>query len=218
VLVAAVSLGAAACNDNTTNFVHVVAVATVRFVNATDVPITVANGGLVDTFNISLGFGRQSGCFLVDLSSGTTVPLTFTNATTGTVITGFDIALAVGSNVTIVAFADTTGVVQFAALTNRFSPAAGNAGLRFFNAAQPAGALIMQGNGIALTPFIGFGAPSAFANVLGGLTAVTFTNGTSTVLDAGTMTFTAGQNSTIVVGPAAGGATTPLRFFTTTGC
>jgi hypothetical protein len=213
----AVLLAVAACNDTTDqNFVHVVPVATVRFVNATDTPITIANGGVIDSVNINVRFGQQSGCMLVDLS--TTVPtLTFTNAATGVVLTGFDVPLVIGANVTIVAFADTTGIVQFAGLANRFTPLAGSAALRFFNAAQPAGSLIMLGNGAPLTPLIAFGLSSNFANVAAGSTAVTFSNGNTVVLDAGLQTLSAGQTSTIVVGPAESG-TTPLRFFTVRAC
>jgi hypothetical protein len=219
VLVGVLSLATVACNDSTNgNFVHIVAVATVRFVNATDAPITVSNGGVIDSLNIRLGFAHQSSCLLVDLSGGTTVPLlTFTDAVSGAVLTGFNVPIPVGGNVTIVAFADTNGVVSFAGMSNRFTPPAGKGALRFFNAVQATGSLMMLGDGVSLTPFIAFGAASNFASVRVGSTAVTFTNGTSTVLDAGLQTLGDGQTTTLVVGPPAAG-TTPLRFFPVHSC
>ena len=214
VFVAAVSLAAAACNDTNGNFVHTVNFALVRFVNATDTPITVVNNGVINTNNASLVFGRQSACVAVDLTDGATV--TFTNSVTGALITVSTSTLTIGGNFTVVAFIDTNGVMQFATVSNRFTPTAGHAGLRFFNAATASGPLTMLGNGIALSPPTPLGSASAFVNVPPVTETITFTNDT-TVLNAGAMTFTAGQSSTIVVGPAAAGTTT-LRFFTTTGC
>jgi len=64
----------------------------------------------------------------------------------------------------------------------------------------------------------GFGSASRFVNVPIDSASITFSNQTSFVLDAGRMAFPLGQNSTVVVGPAAPGATVPLRFFTVQGC
>ena len=211
-LVGVLALGTAGCND-TGNFVHVIDFVVVRFVNGTDVPITITNNGTTIIVQ-NLVFGAQAPCFAVDVNDLTT--LTFTNSTTGDVIP-VTLSLPVGGNFTIVAFADTNGVFRFAPLNNSFGPKPGDAGLRFFNSAQRAGALIMHGNGAALTPGVGFGAASNFVHVVAVSTTITFSSGTRTVLNAGALPLTTGQTATIVVGPPATGVA-PLRFFTANGC
>jgi hypothetical protein len=206
-----------ACNDETSNFVfaHGANVAVVRFVNATDVPITVTGNGVIDTTDANIAFGRQTACLIIDLSTPT--PLTFTNGLTTVVIPGFVAPPITGGSFTIVAFSALNGPIQFATLNNAFAPNSGDAGLRFFNAASTAGTLVMNGNGFPLTSGVNFGFSSGFVNVAPPTLAVTFTNGTTTVLDAGTQPFTAPLTSTIVVGNPAVGSTA-LRFFTTPSC
>jgi hypothetical protein len=219
VLGAMVSLAAlSACNDTNGNFVHTNAIAVVRFVNASDTPISVLNNGVLDTLNTSLVFGGQSSCLLVDLSTTTTTPLTFTNGVTRIVIPGFSTPLFVGGSFTVVAFSDASGVVQLATLGNAFTPLVSEAGLRFFNAAVTSGTVFMASNGQPITTGVNFGGTSGFVNVPAATQDITFTNGTSTVLDAGGMTFIAGQNTTIIFGPPVSGTTTPFRFFTVAGC
>lgn len=206
-----------ACNDETSNFVfaHGANVAVVRFVNATDIPITVTGNGVIDTTDANIAFGRQTACLIVDLSTPT--PLTFTNGRTTVVIPGFPTPPLTGGSFTIVAFSALNGPVQFATLNNAFAPNSGDAGLRFFNAASTAGTLVMNGNGAPITPGVNFGFSSAFVNVAPPTLAISFTNGTTTVLDVGTLPFTAPQTSTIVIGNPATGSTA-LRFFTTPSC
>jgi hypothetical protein len=215
-LVGVLALGAAGCNDDTSgNFVHTFDFVVVRFVNATDTPITVTNTGSdVTVITKNLVFGGQAPCLAVDVTDPST--LTFTNASTGQLLP-VTLTLPVGGNFTIIAFADTTNVVRFAALNNSFTPAPNDAGLRFFNGASRAGALVMNGNGVPLTPGIGFGAASNFASVVAAPTTITFTSVATTVLNAGTLTLLAGATSTIVVGPPAAGVA-PLRSFTVAGC
>lgn len=207
----------AACNDDTSNFVfvHTANTAVVRFVNATDTPITVRANGVIDTVNTRLGFGQQSSCLLVDLT--TTLPLTFTNGVTTVIIPGVVTPPLIGGSFTVVAFAALNGPVQFVALNNAFVPTPGSAGLRFFNAASPAGPLTIRGNGVALSPAVNFGQSTAFLSVSPDPMGITFTNGTVTVLDAGTLAFPIAQSSTIIVGPPSAGSTT-FRFFTTVSC
>jgi len=124
----------------------------------------------------------------------------------------------------VVAYPGTGGTTQFATLSNTYTPTSGNAGLRVFNAANagsfdtyvttPGGAMTTA-NATATA----FGGNSAFFSVPASSQQVRFTNaGTQTVgLDAGNNTFVAGQNSTIVLAPAATGTTT-LRSFYSGGC
>lgn len=211
---------AAACGDN--NSVQVANVATVRLVNATDTPISLVtatntpvsfvNAGAPDSANATLEFGQTSGCVSIQLSS-TVTQLTVRNDATDALIHA---PLAAGDNLTVVAFAGAAGNVQLATLDNHFSPESIGAGLRFFNGVSSIGALFMQRAG-ALTPSVPFGSASSFVNSRADSALVTFVDRSGVVLDAGELSFSRGKNSTVVVGPPAGG-TTPLRFFTVQGC
>jgi hypothetical protein len=211
-VVAALALVAAACSD-TTNVAPFTAA--VRLVNDTDTPIAVTNAGILDTTNARLGFGQASGCMSVEVLN--TRGLTVTNAETGEPI-AFTPPLTAAGTVIVVAFRGIVGDIQFATLNNRFVPATNNAGLRFFNGVPSAGPLVMQRNGIAITPFVDFGTSSGFGSVPVDSASITFADRFSIVLDAGRMAFGLGQNSTVVVGPPAPPATAPLRFFTVLGC
>lgn len=213
-VVGALVLVAAACSDND-NIVHTLNSATVRLVNDTDTPLSLTVVNVIDSANARLGFGQASACVFVDLNNSPV--LTITNGATGATI-AFTPILSAGDNVTIVAFANTVaGNVQLASLNNRFVPAANTAGLRFFNGESNTSPLLMQRNGGALTPFVGFGAASGFVSVPIDSGRITFADQVSVVLDAGLMAFPLGQNSTVVLGPPAPG-TNPLRFFTVQGC
>jgi hypothetical protein len=205
---------AAACSDSDNDVVHTLDAVTVRLVNDTDTPLTIFTGNITGPANATLGFGDATGCMLINLSS---VPaLAVTNATTGATLF-FTPTLIAGTNVTVVAFADAAGTVQFAQLPNRFVPIANTAGLRFFHGAATTAPLDMARNGAALTPLIPFGAASGFVSVPTDTGSITFSNESSVVLDAGELAFPQGQNSTVVLGRPAPN-TAPLRFFTVRGC
>ena len=111
-----------------------------------------------------------------------------------------------------------TGLVQFATLSNAFTPAAGDGGLRFFNAAATSGTVAMFGNNIALTQGVNFGGNSGFISVPPTPVNITFRNSSSLLLNAGTIVFPNGQNTTAILGAPAPTTTSPFRFFTTVGC
>ncbi len=206
-----------ACNDTNGNFVHLAPTAVVRFVNATDTPISVQFNSLVDTLNTNLVFGGQSSCLLVDVNA--TTPITFTNGITHITITAQSVPpLVVGGNFTMIAFANINGVVQFATLSNSFAPNDGFAGVRFFNAAPTSGTVAMFGSTVQLTPGVNFGGNSGFFSLAPAPLDIRFRNTTSTLLDAGTITFPPSQNTTIILGAPAPTTTSPFRFFTTVGC
>ncbi|HEV8446644.1 MAG TPA: hypothetical protein VGQ44_07480 [Gemmatimonadaceae bacterium] len=214
VAIAALALMATACSDSDNDVVHTLDAVTVRFVNDTDTPLAIFTGNITGPANATLAFGDATGCMLIDLSN---VPaLAVTNATTGATILFTPVLLA-GTNVTVVAFADAAGTVQFAQLPNRFVPIANTAGLRFFHGAATTAPLDMARNGAALTPFTPFGAASGFVSVPTDSGRITFSNQSSVVLDLGEQAFPQGENSMVVLGRPAPN-TVPLRFFTVRGC
>jgi hypothetical protein len=212
-VVVALALIATACDDNNGNVVHGLSTATVRLANNTDTPLVFTNPSN-PVSNATLTFGQASACTFVDLTNSPV--LTITNGTTGAIVP-FTPILSFGDNVTIVAFGDTLGNVQLTALDNRFVPATNSAGLRFFNGAARTGPLVMQRNGVPLTPFVGSGAASAFVSVPIGSARITFSTADSVVLDAGAMNFPISQTFTVVVGPVAP-RIGPLQSFTVQGC
>jgi hypothetical protein len=203
-----------ACNDAVSNFVSTLA--TVRLVNDTDIPLSIANNGIFDSANARLLFGQSSTCLSVDPSATTMPAVTVTNRATGTSI-AFTPSLVAGENVTVIAFGASVGTVQLAALSNRYVPATDDAGLRFFNGVPTIGSLLMRRGGSALTPFVAPGSASDFVSVPTDSARIAFSTASTVVLDAGLLAFPQGQNSTVVVGPPAAG-TSPLRFFTAQGC
>ena len=214
VAIAALALMATACSDSDNDVVHTLDAVTVRFVNDTDTPLAIFTGNITGPANATLASGDATGCMLIDLSN---VPaLAVTNATTGATILFTPVLLA-GTNVTVVAFADAAGTVQFAQLPNRFVPIANTAGLRFFHGAATTAPLDMARNGAALTPFTPFGAASGFVSVPTDSGRITFSNQSSVVLDLGEQAFPQGENSMVVLGRPAPN-TVPLRFFTVRGC
>jgi hypothetical protein len=212
-VVSALALAAAACSDNN-NFVQPAATAGVRFANDTDTPITISNPGILGATSTTLIYG-QSACVVVDLSNNFVPQVTVKNDGTGASITVIP-NLNPGDNLTVVAFGGPAPSLQFATLDNHFAPAAGGAGLRFFNGAST-DALVMRRNDIVLAPLTGFGEASGFVSVPIDSASITFSTQDSFVLDAGLMAFPQGQNSTVVLGPPASG-TVNLRFFTVQGC
>jgi hypothetical protein len=192
--------------------------ASVRFVNATNSNITVAEDGDVATGNSALGFGSGSSCMRVD---ATNPQLTFTNSTSGQAITTFTPALAENSNYTIVAYTDANGNTQFATLNNVFTPATGQSGLRVFNAANGSGNVVLNANGSALNggATTSFGTAGSFFSTPTAATVYTFNTGAGTTSIAATAStgLTANQNATVVLGPAASGSTA-LRAFVTPAC
>ena len=212
----------AACgssDDNTTGVTT--STATVRFINATNSNIDVSNGGTVATGNGNVAFGGNSTCMTVNTAGTSGTGLAFNQAGTSTAIPGFTQSFSTGGNYSVIAYPSSTGT-QFATISNTgFTPTSGQAGLRIFNAASTIGNVVALGNGSAYGTGTGvsYGTSGSFMSVPAGAQTVTFNTGTgtTTVANAGSLNFTAGQNYTIVVAPAATGSTT-LRTFLVPGC
>jgi hypothetical protein len=218
-LASAVVVAACSDDDNNTTGVNNNSTATVRFVNATGgTNISVANNGTVGTGNSALGFGGSSNCMTVNTSSPN---LTFTNSSTGGTIAGFTQNFAANGNYTVIAYTDAAGNTQFATLDNTFTPTSGQSGLRVFNAASGSGNIVLNGSSGALNggATTAFGNSGAFFSTPSGTSSYSFNTGTgtTTLASTGSVTLSSGQNSTVILGPAATGSTT-RRAFVVSGC
>jgi hypothetical protein len=173
---------------------------------------------VVGAGNSGLGFGSGSTCLTVNSASPS---LTFTNSATGAGITGFTPNLASGGNYTVVAYTGANGTTQFATLSNSFTPTSGLSGLRVFNAASGSGNVVLLSNGAVLNSgaTTSFGNSGTFFSTPAGAQTFTFNTGTGTSVfgSTGSVTLVPGQNSTVILGPAATGSTA-LRSFVSTGC
>ena len=194
--------------------------ATVRLANATATPLDFVQGTTVLSGSGNVAFGASSACSSVNAA---TPGLTIQQTGTTTALAGFAPTLEVGKSYSIIAYPNASNVVQFATLPNVFTPAAGQAGLRVFNATTFPAAfdVFVTASGATLaTPTVANvvvgGLGSAFVSVPAGASEVRLTAlGTTTpiLLDIASQTFTAGQNVTLVIAPPAAGSTTPRAFF-----
>lgn len=197
--------------------------ATVRLVNASDSTLNLLQNAVVLGGSSYLAFGASSSCSSVN---ALTPALTVTTAGSATPLAGFLPVLTAGNSFSLVAYPIATGGVQFATLPNVFTPTAGSAGLRVFNATGGTTGydVFVTADGAALgTPTIANvaagGTGSAFVSVPAGAqeVRVASTGGTTVVVDLTAQTFTAGENYTLVIAPPATGSTT-LRAFIVPGC
>jgi hypothetical protein len=196
--------------------------ATVRLINATNSTLNFLQNGTALSGGSSLLFGTSSACGSVN---ATTPLLTVTLLGTTTPLTGFTPALTAGNSFSIAAFPTATGGVQFSTLSNTFTPASGQAGLRVFNGSgsatgfdvfvtAPSAAL-----GTATVANVLGGASSAFVSVPAGSSQIRITSvgSTTVLLDLGAQSLPAVQNTTLVIAPPATGSTT-IRAFLVAGC
>jgi hypothetical protein len=193
--------------------------ATVQFINATGSSLDVAQGGTVATGNGALSYGTTSLCIATDASSSNlAVRLTGTS----TPLAGFTPAFQAGGNYTVIAYPGAPGVIQFATVSNAFTPSAGQGGLRVFNAAVAGASYDVYvsapgaASATAAANNIGYGSGSSYFNVVAGTAQqVRITNAGSqtVVLDVGSRTFTTGQNVTLVIAPPLTGSPAPRAFY-----
>lgn len=198
--------------------------ASVQFINASTTTLDVAANGAVATGNGALGFGTASACVTANAANS---GLAVRETGTSTPLSGFTPAFQVGGSYTVIAYPGVGGTtLQFATVSNAYTPAAGQAGLRVFNAAGAGSNLDVY----VTTPGAALGTPAA--NNVGSATGSSYFNvsaagpqqirvtnaGSQTVLlDVGNTTFTAGRNATLVISPALPG-TLVLRAFVVPGC
>jgi hypothetical protein len=215
------SVSIAACDDDVTG-PSSSSKATVRFINATSTSLDVGQDGTVATGNGALAYGTFSNCLTVDPSDAN---VGVRQTGTSTALAGFTPAFQPGGNYSVVVYPGAGGTTQFTTVANAFTPAAGQGGLRVFNAAgagtnydiyvgTPGAAL-----GSPAANNIGYGGGSSYFNVAtSAAQQVRITNAGSqtVVLDAGNRSFAVGQNATLVIAPPTTGSTP--RAFYVNGC
>ena len=197
--------------------------ATIQFINATTGSLDVAQGGTVATGNGALSFGTTSLCIAADANNSN---LAVRATGTSTALPGFTPAFQAGGNYSVIAYPGTGGTTQFATLSNAFTAASGQGGMRVFNAAGAGTSYDIYvsapgaSSATSVANNVGYGSGSSYFNVPAGSTQqVRITNaGTQpVVIDAGSRTFTAGQNVTLVIAPPLTGSPAPRAFYVT-GC
>jgi hypothetical protein len=192
--------------------------ATIRLANATDNPLNFFQNGTALSGGSNIAFGALSACSSVNAA---TPVLTVTQPPSPTVI-AIAAALMAGNSFSIVAY-PSAGGVQFATLSNTFTAASQQAGLRVFNGSAAAVDVFVTAAGAPLgTPTfanVAAGASSTFSSVAAGSfqIRVTPTGNTSTVFDLGAQMLPAVQNTTLVLAPPVSGQTA-IRGFLVPGC
>lgn len=195
--------------------------ANIRLANATASALDFVQGTTALTGGSNLAFGTSSACSSVNAA---TPNLSVRVNGTTTALPGFAPVLQAGTSYTVVAYPSGANTA-FVTLTNTFTPTAGQAGLRVFNASGfPAAfdAFVTTSGaplGTATLSNVLNAGNSAFVSVPAGSQQIrlTATGLTVVLLDMGAQTLTAGQNYTLVIAPPASGQTAP-RAFLVAGC
>ncbi len=194
--------------------------ANVRLINATDNPLNFLLNAAALAGGSNIAFGTSSACSSVN---ATTPGLTATQPPSTTPLAGFAPTLTAGNSFSIVAYPSASGV-QFSTLSNSFTAASGQAGLRVFNGSGSATGLDVfvtaPGGPLGTATFanVASGASSTFSSIAASSQIrVTATGNATVLLDLGTQTLPAVQNTTLVIAPPASGSTA-LRGFLIPGC
>lgn len=196
--------------------------ATVRLINATGTALDFRSNGTALTGGSNIAYGAASTCSSIPVTGSA---LAVTQAGSTTALAGFTPTLTAGTSTSYVAYTNATNGVSFATLGNAYTPTAGQAGFRVFNATTATTGfdafvtLLNAALGTATTTNVLSGTASSFTSVAAGSQQIrlTSTGGTTVLLDLGSQTLTAGQNYTLVIAPSVSGSTTP-RAFLISGC
>lgn len=197
--------------------------ANVRLANATSDTLDFLQNGTALSGSTSLTFGTSSACSLVPVANPL---LSVVKTGTSTALAGFPTTtLVAGNSYTYLAYPTGTGTAFAALDMSAFTPTSGSGGLQVYNATGLTTGLDIfvtapgADLGTATISNVANGTTSTFVSVPAGSQQIriTSTGGTTVLLDAGSMNFTAGQNATLVIAPPAAGSTTP-RAFLVTGC
>jgi len=195
--------------------------ANIRLANATASALDFVQGTTALTGGSNLAFGTSSACSSVNAA---TPNLSVRVNGTTTALPGFTPTLQAGTSYTVIAY-PSGATTAFATLTNTFTPTAGQAGFRVFNASGIVTAfdafVTTQGAplGTATVSNVLNAGNSAFVSVPAGSQQIrlTATGLTVVLLDMGAQTLTAGQNYTLVIAPPLSGQTAP-RAVLVAGC
>lgn len=194
----------------------------VRLANATDGALDLLRSGSVLPGASDITFGTSSACSSVNAA---TPSLAVAPTGTTTPLAGFAPALTAGHPFTFVAYPGTGSTVQFATVEQPV-PVGGQQGLLVFNGTSIPTAFDVYVTapgaplGTATVTNVAAGMASASTvSIPAGSSQVRLTaTGSNTVLlDAGTQTFAAGQNTMLIIAPPAAN-TTALRAFLVGGC
>jgi hypothetical protein len=187
--------------------------ASVRFVNATGSPLDLTANGQTFTAGGHVPAGTSSGCLPVTSTVNVGIRLTGESSD----VPGFAPAFVAGQGHTVIVFAGGTGTIRVVTMSDEFTPTSGLSGLRVFDAAPGTGSLDVyvtapgEPLSVPSTASLGFGGGTPFFDVNPGTSQVRFTVATTPVLafDAGQIVLTPGARATLVLAPAAAGASTP---------
>lgn len=194
----------------------------VRLANATNGALDLLRSGSALPGASNVAFGTSSACNSVN---ATTPSLAIAPTGTTTSLPGFSPTLTAGHPFTFIAYPGTGTTVQFATIEQNV-PVSGQQGLRVFNATSIPAAFDVYVTapgaplGSATLSNVAAGTASASTvNVPAGSSEirVTATGSTTVLLDAGTQTFGAGQNTMLIIAPPAPNTTAP-RAFLVAGC
>ena len=212
---AAIAAFAAAGCDQGTRIVGLAGgnAASVRFVNATRSPLDLTADGRTFTTGGHLTTGTSSGCVPVDPNVSVGIRLEGEPFD----VPGFAPAFLAGQGFTVIVFDGGTGTTQVVTMSDAFTPTSGLSGLRVFDAAPGIGSLDVYvtapGDPLTMpsTASLGFGGGTPFFDVNPGTSQVRFAVATTPVLafDAGQIVLIPGARATLVLAPAAAGASTP---------
>jgi hypothetical protein len=194
--------------------------AQVRFVNVSGNSLSFAQNGTVGAGMGNLVFGTATTCTPVSITSpslsavvnGQTVPLS-----------GLTSNLVGNGSYAIIAYPTAGGNTSYAILPTTHTSAAGQAGLRVFNATTTSFDVYTAAAGGAFTTAsasgLVSGTSSNFFDVNAGTSQIRFNNAgtTTSALTLSNQNFNAGSNSILVIAPPATGTTT-YRTFVVTGC
>lgn len=210
-------LGVAGSGSADTNTVNT---ARVRFVNATATSLDIATGGVVAAGNGAIEYGASSSC----ISTNALTPnLAVRIAGTTSVVPGFSSTFQSGVSYTVIAYPGANGATQFATLTDTYTPAAGQSGVRAFNASSPNSSydvyVTEPAAPLATTPpsfaTVTAGTASNFFGYSAGTSQqvrITTAGSKAVLLDVGNLALIVGQNITLVIAPPLVGSTVPRTF------
>ena len=153
--------------------------------------------------------------------------LNVVNTGTTTPLPGLTTTFTAGNSYMIIAWPNASNVTQFTTLSNTFTPASGQAGLRVFNATTGAtgyDVYVTAPNaalGTATFTNAVSGTATAYVSVPAGASEIrVFGTGTTTpvVVDLSSVNLTAGEIATLIIAPPAANTTTPYRAFVVPAC
>ena len=198
--------------------------ANVLLANATNTALDLLQGTTPLAGSTNIASVAASSCSSVNAA---TPNLNVVNTGTTTPLPGLTTTFTAGNSYMIIAWPNASNVTQFTTLSNTFTPASGQAGLRVFNATTGAtgyDVYVTAPNaalGTATFTNAVSGTATAYVSVPAGASEIrVFGTGTTTpvVVDLSSVNLTAGEIATLIIAPPAANTTTPYRAFVVPAC